>query len=107
MLTFRLSRCLLSELRFWYHIGIHYRRVGLAPDLLTRPRVLRQTGAALPEKGRGHRHMPIDWAIFLRILLAILRILQELPPSIDQRPIAGYLGDAIEANGIHAPKVDV
>jgi len=47
--------------------------------------------------------MPFDWQIFLKILLSILRILQSLPPEIDQREVAGHLGDAIEANGIHKP----
>lgn len=45
--------------------------------------------------------MPFDWQIFLKILLSILRILQTLPPEIDQREVVGHLGDAIEANGIH------
>lgn len=44
--------------------------------------------------------MPFDWQIFLRILLAILRILQSLPPDTDTTAIVGHLGDAIEANGI-------
>lgn len=45
--------------------------------------------------------MPFDWQIFLRILLAILRILQDLPPNFDTTKIVGHLGDAIEANGIN------
>lgn len=44
--------------------------------------------------------MTIDWEIFLRILLAILRILQALPKDFDHTEISGLLGDAIEANGI-------
>ncbi|MCK4298947.1 MAG: hypothetical protein KAX80_05410 [Planctomycetes bacterium] len=40
--------------------------------------------------------MPIDWMIFLRILLAILRILGELPPEVDHRPIAHSLADAVD-----------
>lgn len=45
--------------------------------------------------------MPFDWQIFLRILLAILRILEALPPELDTTKIAGGLADAIEANGVH------
>lgn len=44
--------------------------------------------------------MAFDWQIFMRILLLILRILQELPPEVDTTSIVGHLGDAIEANGI-------
>lgn len=44
--------------------------------------------------------MPFDWQIFMRILLAILRIIQKLPPEVDTTAIAGHLGDAIEANGV-------
>lgn len=44
--------------------------------------------------------MPFDWQIFLKILLAILRILQRLPRDADHTEIVGLLGDAIEANGI-------
>jgi len=44
--------------------------------------------------------MPFDWQIFLRILLSILRILQDLPPDVDTTKVAAHLGDAIEANGI-------
>lgn len=40
--------------------------------------------------------MPIDWIIFLKILMAILKILSELPPEVDHRPIANGLADAIE-----------
>ena len=41
--------------------------------------------------------MPFQWQIFLRILLAILRILAELPPEADHRPIANGLADAVDA----------
>lgn len=44
--------------------------------------------------------MPFDWQIFLRIILAFLRILETLPPEVDTTEIAGCLGDAIQANGI-------
>lgn len=44
--------------------------------------------------------MPIEWKMFLKILLAILRILQDLPPETDTRSISGHLADAIEANGV-------
>ncbi len=44
--------------------------------------------------------MPFDWQIFLRILLAILRVLSKLPPDTDTTGIMSDLGDAIEANGI-------
>ena len=47
--------------------------------------------------------MPFDWAIFMRIILAILRILSKLPPEVDNTPILKDLGDAIEANGIEPP----
>ena len=47
--------------------------------------------------------MPFDWQIFLRILLAFLRILQDLPPEVDTTSAIAHLGDAIEANGI-SPK---
>lgn len=46
--------------------------------------------------------MPFDWQIFLRILLAFLRILQDLPPETDTTKVIEGLGDAIEANGISA-----
>jgi len=48
--------------------------------------------------------MPFDWQIFLRILLAFLRILSKLPPEVDTTRIVSDLGDAIEANGISTPK---
>lgn len=39
---------------------------------------------------------PIDWQIFLRILLAILRILANLPAGVDHRPVAEGLAEAID-----------
>jgi len=41
--------------------------------------------------------MPFQWTLFLKILLAILRILAELPPEVDHRPIANGLADAVDA----------
>lgn len=49
--------------------------------------------------------MPFDWQIFLKIILAILRILQSLPKDVDNTAVIELLGDAIEANNIStAPK---
>jgi len=39
---------------------------------------------------------PFDWTIFLRILLAILRILQDLPPEADTTAVARGLADAVD-----------
>jgi hypothetical protein len=44
--------------------------------------------------------MPFDWQIFMRILMTLLRILQNLPPEADHTPVAALMADAIEANGI-------
>jgi len=44
--------------------------------------------------------MPFDWQIFLKIILTLLRVLQQLPPECDHTEVAGLLGDAIEANGV-------
>lgn len=44
--------------------------------------------------------MPFDWQIFLRILMALLRILAELPKDADHTIVSGLIADAIEANGI-------
>lgn len=49
--------------------------------------------------------MVFDWQIFLRILLAILRILEQLPPEIDHRPIANGLADAVDAQ-VNGPGSD-
>jgi len=46
--------------------------------------------------------MPWNWRILLKIVVAILRILQKLPPTIDQREISGHLADAID-NGNSEP----
>lgn len=40
--------------------------------------------------------MPMNWEIFLRILLAILRILGQLPPDTDHREITNSLADAVD-----------
>jgi len=47
--------------------------------------------------------MPFDWQIFLRILLAILQILRNLPPEADTTAIAGDLAEAVDLqlNGGH------
>lgn len=44
--------------------------------------------------------MPFDWQIFVRILLALLRILERLPKEADHTEVSGLMADAIEANGI-------
>lgn len=44
--------------------------------------------------------MPLNWRIFLKIVVAILRILQGLPAAVDHTKVAGLLADAIDANGI-------
>lgn len=45
--------------------------------------------------------MPIDWQIFMRIILAVLRILSALPPEVDTREVTSGLADAVdlEVNG--------
>lgn len=49
--------------------------------------------------------MPFDWLLFLKILSAILRILQALPPETDVRAITGHLADAVDVqNGNNPPR---
>ena len=40
--------------------------------------------------------MPFDWAIFMRILMAVLKILVALPGDVDNRPIVQALSDATD-----------
>jgi len=40
--------------------------------------------------------MPFDWAIFMRILMAVLKILSALPAEVDHRPIVQALSDATD-----------
>lgn len=44
--------------------------------------------------------MPFDWAIFLRILTAILRVLSALPAEADHTAITSATAELVEkANG--------
>ena len=44
--------------------------------------------------------MPFEWKLFLKVLGIILRILQNLPPDADHRPVARSMADGLdELNG--------
>jgi len=44
--------------------------------------------------------MPFEWKLFLKILAIVLRILQNLPAEVDNRPVVRSMADGIdELNG--------
>jgi len=47
----------------------------------------------------------IDWTSFLKILLALLRILGQLPAAVDNRPVLEGIAEAVDlqANGKSPP----